>query len=528
MKKFSIAILTLLLSLHALAQNVVQSNLLSATVYTQGAMLQHTVSLVAERGAQVVQISGVSSQIDPSSIMIALPSQSHLVSVSTKVVNAEKKNMNYEEQVLVDSFESMTIRQLDLKDKISTEQFAVELIKKNDQLFSSKENNTDDVVKAYNDYRKLLTTSLKNIQSANIELEKLNNKIALLKSEITSRGIWTTNKTVLEVALQNDNAGTLPIKFSYYTPSCRWTPSYRITNTDAQPSVDIEYKASITQNTGFDWKNVNLSVSTGNPQIANTQPTITAWYLRYQSPQYGNISYQNNGRAYKSANYETADKEEVSVDAAAPLPIETSNLISTTVFEINTPYDVKTGNQPVLAHLKNYQVPAIIYFYTVPKLDKEVYMLASFTMDQAAELLPGEALIMNSGDYVGKTQLDPYAVSDTMRLSLGRTPSVQVKRDVIKASCKTATIGNKTTTTRYYSYDVYNGLSRDIRLVIKDNVPISTDNSIEVKIEELSGGNIDDNSKIVTWDFDLGSRSKKSFQFGYEVKHLKDRPIPGL
>ncbi len=512
------------------AQKVVKSTLTDATVYTQGAMLSHTASIVAEKGSQVVQVSGVSNNIDASSILVSLPSTSHLVSISTKVVSSEKKNMSYEEQLLVDSFQDLTDKQQDLNNLIQTEQFAVGLVKKNDMIFSSKENTTTDVVKAYTEYKKLLNDSHENIQSAQRSLEGINNKLELLKAEITDRGIWTKNKTVLELALQNDAAGTQKVNISYYTPNCRWVPSYHISNKDAQPSIDLEYKASIMQNTGFDWNDVHLSISTGNPQKSNLQPTITAWFLKYYVPVYnenGSVGYANSGNRIQSYDSEM-DKAMSQVAESKALNTSTNNLIATNVFEINTPYDVKSGNLAVLAHIKTYTIPATIYFYCVPKLDKEVYMLASFTLEQSAELLPGEALIMSSGDFVGKTNLDPYMISDTMKLSLGRTPAVQVKRETIKASCKTSTIGNKTTTTRFYNFDIYNGLQREIRLVVKDNVPIATDKTMEVSVKELSRGELKEDSKIVTWDFEMAPRAKKEFAFGYEVKHLKDRTIPGL
>ncbi len=519
--------MTLLCTLSSNAQDRVKSKLRNVTVYTSGAMLMHEANVPLRKGNQVIQIAGVSNNIDASSIIVSLPNQSMLLSVSPKTVNVQKTNLNTSERRLVDSFETVTELKKKIEYEMSTENFAIGLIKKNDQIFSSKENTTDDVIKAYAEYKKLINASQANLQRDQLRLNEVKKTLKSLKEKINEQNLWTKNETVVEILVQNEATINKNINLSYYTPEAKWVPSYLISNEDAQPMISIDYKAIVRQNTGFDWKSVDLSISTGNPQKSSLQPTISTWFLRYYTPQRDYYSMaSNSGKTIRANNYEmNAAKED---EKSKKVSVSTQDLVTTSVFDIETPYDVVTGNVPVLAKLKRYNVPALVYFYCVPKLDKDVYLLAAFSFDEASELIPGEALIMNSGDYVGKTVLDPYAISDTLRLSLGRTPVVQVKREMIKSSCKTNTFGGKTTTTRYYDFKTYNGLKRKIRLIVKDQIPISTDKAMTVELLEKADGVKDENSGIITWDYDLSPNASRSFQFGFEVKHPKDKSIQGL
>ena len=41
----------------------------------------------------------------------------------------------------------------------------------------------------------------------------------------------------------------------------------------------ITWKANVSQNTGVDWKDVNLTVSTGDPTLGAVKPELGTWYL---------------------------------------------------------------------------------------------------------------------------------------------------------------------------------------------------------------------------------------------------------
>ncbi len=57
LKRLGTLVIVLSFQLHTQAETIVKSILTDATVYTQGAMLRHNATFVAEKGSQVIQIS---------------------------------------------------------------------------------------------------------------------------------------------------------------------------------------------------------------------------------------------------------------------------------------------------------------------------------------------------------------------------------------------------------------------------------------------------------------------------------------
>ena len=52
---------------------------------------------------------------------------------------------------------------------------------------------------------------------------------------------------------------------------------------DISQPVKLSYKANISQNTGEDWTNVKLRVSSGNPDEGMEKPDVKPWHLRFFS-----------------------------------------------------------------------------------------------------------------------------------------------------------------------------------------------------------------------------------------------------
>ena len=59
-------------------------------------------------------------------------------------------------------------------------------------------------------------------------------------------------------------------------------PKYDLRANNTTDPIGLTYKADVFQNTGIDWKNVTLTLSTGNPTVNNTQPELSTWFLYFQ------------------------------------------------------------------------------------------------------------------------------------------------------------------------------------------------------------------------------------------------------
>jgi hypothetical protein len=194
-------------------------------------------------------------------------------------------------------------------------------------------------------------------------------------------------------------------------------------------------------------------------------------------------------------------------------------------FEIKVPYTIKSGNKNTLIEVDRYMLPADYEYYTVPKVNKEAFLLANIADWEKYNLLDGEANIFFENTYIGKTILDIRRVDDTLNISLGRDKNVLVSREKVKDYNTKKFLGNKKEDVRAWKISVKNNKNQPINLVVLDQVPVSTNMEIEVSTEELSGAEMDSETGEVKWKMNLKPSDKKDMQLRYKVKYPKNKNL---
>ena len=194
-------------------------------------------------------------------------------------------------------------------------------------------------------------------------------------------------------------------------------------------------------------------------------------------------------------------------------------------FEIKTPYTILSDNKSITAEMDSYELTAQYEYFSIPKIDKDAFLLAYIRDWEKYNLLEGEANIFYENSFVGKTILDTRAMSDTLNISLGRDKNVQVKREKIKDFSTKKFLGSKKEETRVWKTTVRNNKKQTINMVLFDQVPVSTSQEIEVATENLFGGKLNKENGEVKWNFDLKPTEKKEVELKYTVKYPKDKNL---
>mgnify|MGYP000636855480 CR=1 FL=1 len=128
----------------------------------------------------------------------------------------------------------------------------------------------------------------------------------------------------------------------------------------------------------------------------------------------------------------------------------------------------------ILEHLDaNYK------YYTVPKYDNGVYLVAQLSKLNELQLVPAKANIFFEGTYMGETYIDPTTMEDTLSLSLGKDPNIIVKRTLLKKETKEKIVGTKKERTFAYSIEVKNLKSTSIDIIVQDQFPITQNADID-------------------------------------------------
>ena len=194
-------------------------------------------------------------------------------------------------------------------------------------------------------------------------------------------------------------------------------------------------------------------------------------------------------------------------------------------FDIDIPYDVQTNGKEQTATLKEYSADAQYKYYDVPRLDKDVYLLAEVPEWEKLNLLPGDANIIFEGTYVGKSFIDPNSTLDTLNLTLGKDKRVVVKREKLVDYSSIKFLGNNKLQKITYELTLKNNKKDSIRILLKDQYPISTNKEIEVELNDAAGAEVNTDLGILNWKIQLAPGEVKKIRFSYTVKYPKDKLI---
>ncbi len=104
--------------------------------------------------------------------------------------------------------------------------------------------------------------------------------------------------------------------------------------------VKLEAKANVSQNTGIEWKNIDMVLSTNDPYQNAQEPTLNPWYLYYNNyPQ----QKQQTSRQIPAADYsgEKISGEVIDASTGEPLPYAKVSFYNNPNINVVTNFDGK-------------------------------------------------------------------------------------------------------------------------------------------------------------------------------------------
>ena len=99
--------------------------------------------------------------------------------------------------------------------------------------------------------------------------------------ELSAKVDQPTSQVRIEVLSEKDVS--TDIQLGYFIADAGWTPCYDVRIKDVNEPLCLYYKAKVFQNTGEEWENVMLTLSTGNPSVSNNKPDLSSYFLTFDN-----------------------------------------------------------------------------------------------------------------------------------------------------------------------------------------------------------------------------------------------------
>ncbi len=545
------------------AQDTVKADasLAKATVYFgYGAELTHESKIKIDQSTKIIVLDQLSTSIDINSLQVSCPEDVTLLSQRFRLYTQPAPPIvkNKEVDVLQDSIESyqQEINRLNnlIRIEDETREKTGQLIETTINKSEKKEITSMELLKLIDFYTAKIERSKTNTYNYGVTQQKLNKKIQELREKITKLNkvepvnLKSWGQVILQVVSRKSQE--IPVSLSYYTPNAGWVALYDIRVNSKTNKVKLVYKATVTQTTGFNWKQTKLTLSTGTPNFGISAPVLTPWYLQLYVPglytdlerraQLANAgrntiqSYRDDAKLSEEVvttgygAYKVTDKS-LNVD---PSTLQNFTKLNegqlNTNFEIELPYDIESDGQVHSVNIRDQEINCVLKNYAVPRMDKDAYLLAEVADWQNLDLLPGDANIIMDDTYIGKSIIDPNSTADTLNLSLGRDQRIAIRRTTVKELTSLKTSGPTSKQVFTWEVTVKNNKLTDVNLLLKDQYPLSNIKEVEVKLEDDGGAMVNPETGVLTWKVDLKPGESRKLRFSYSVKYPKDKKIVNL
>jgi uncharacterized protein (TIGR02231 family) len=518
--------IALLFTCYAAVSNSIKPEfkLNKVTVYLVGAELTYKTKASLPKGRSKVIFSNISQTIAENSVRVKIDNNVKIISVSLEnvKVNFEKEIKTKQDSIelLIDQIERMGMERTsyDLERRILTDNIT--------RIGSSQNVPVAELMNATKQYRDKLK-ELDNIEfklrNDLVVLNATKSKLEESKNQLLSEQSLSVSGTkgkqlVIEVDANSETSGN--IDMSYLVMDAGWSPKYNIRAQSDGSEIELEYRANVYNNSGINWKNVAVTLSTASTETKLIKPELGyAWTMDFRSYEQQNSNVQN--KTNKPAGEGLLSNKQLKNDKVDFVNIDAPEL--TLYMDLDVTYDIPADNEPHMVSVGDFKLPSRYKYFAIPKVDDNVYLIAYVSGWQKLNLIEGESSIYYNGAFLGNSTLNTQFSSAEMEISLGADKGIQISKVKKEDKEGEKTIGTNRQVRLEYHIDVRNNKSKEVEVEITDQVPVSADSDITVEIVNTSEAKLDEQSGKLTWNLKLKSLEAKKLIIEFSVKYPKSK-----
>jgi len=344
-----------------------------------------------------------------------------------------------------------------------------------------------------------LTTEMrrvsKELRSADVMLEKVQTALHDARYELGQADSGRVH--LVDVVLDVIAGGPTRLDVEYQMHGAGWRPTYDLRTSGDASSVELVYRAEVWQQTGEDWSEVTLALSTAQPQRGAQGPDPRAIRLGLRDPQ----QLTGRGRSLispsareavpafdqlKALGYAGDDAEE---DAPSPFAGVVAQGLSVQ-FRLPRKETIESRSQPTTVLVGQQLLEVTPEHYTTPALDETVWLRGLTENSTPWTLLPGSAAVYFGADYIGKAHFgEPVLPDQEFTLHLGADPGLVAEREMIEdLHEEPGFLSDRQGRKQGWRIKLSNsgghpaGADGSVTVIVREAMPITTDDRLSIDV----------------------------------------------
>lgn len=327
--------------------------------------------------------------------------------------------------------------------------------------------------------------------------------------------------SVLTFTLNAAQAGAVTIDITTLEGFANWSPVYdmRLTTGDA-PDLDIDRAVVVSQQTGQDWLDVTLVLSTARPGEQIAPGPVWAPLRRIISED----ELDRERGVMMSDSTEGLSRSESSAMAAPVMEemVAKADFSGATVtYTYPGRVDIRNGVDDLRLPLDTLTLDAQVWAEAAPSSDMIAYRMAEFTNATDEILLPGQALIFADGTMIGFDRLPLLAAGADTEMGFGPLDGLRLTRTTPRKSEGDAgvfTSANQLTEQAVMTVENLTG--QGWRVLLRDAIPYSEQDDLEVEFSAspaVTRRNPEGERGILEWDLDVPAGATQQVDLTYTL-----------
>ena len=371
----------------------------------------------------------------------------------------------------------------------------------------------------------------------------------------------TVESYEIELDLEATDADEFVFAISYVFKSssqARWQPFYEMYLQEGSPDCSLKMNGLVTNNTGEDWKEIKLSLSTANIRPVSVQESspyilqahkrmpVTSPAARPMASVAGGVRKRGLMATGKMSKAElprdAKEEEEESTVAFEPEPMVEAEIDMVTsiateaevhegvgiqTYNIDGNVNVPNGKDSGPFFLKEFPLTANLELFWSAM--QGIMVVARNVVENTGQvLLPGIMRTYIDEEFVGESRADLVRPFEKFKTGVRESKIIKIKKELVDRGRKKAGAVVKDKIVRHYGYAIKMEVLADVdaQFVVMDAIPTSDSTKISVNNVTFSKDPDKNETGVVTWNFETKSMEKKtSIDYEFDVVYNKDVAI---
>ncbi|MGQ9864393.1 MAG: mucoidy inhibitor MuiA family protein [Bacteroidia bacterium] len=384
---------------------------------------------------------------------------------------------------------------------------------------------TTEMLRLSQIYQTHIPTLYYQVQVLQQETQILRDTLLWWKREYQNQKSYYQKPTYeLRLTYETPSSEIVTWEIEFFSTAASWHVDYvlRIEATRAT----IERYANIQNATGLNWKNVQLSLSTQDPQSYVSLPPLDRWEVDAYRPEVRPMAFIQGAQIKALQEPKAAPGE---IDRAEesppppPLPIIRENPLFRR-YEMQT-HTIETG-KPYRLLIAQDTFPVLAKYRAHPERAPQVYAQAGILGANNVFWENGSIQIIWENQVL-RTQSWGSPVEDTTWIDLGIVPQIAVLYQPLKVERK-QTLSSQTHT-RPYSLRLTNGTPQTVEVEVRLRYPLSRlPDKIKVELENLQDAQKDEEKGQLVWRITLPPQGKWEKRYAFTLRYPKGMILTGF